>query len=220
MRSVCQVPIDLFLPAASTHGELTVGVDCSQHILLLATDRDCSQVWDSITCMPRLISAYSYVESLEDRVRTLEALLSESKVPADSDSGPAATAQNGVVEMITRTLRNVNNPFPMPHSDDLIFVDIAENLGAFSLNTPGSHAFHGKSSQAMLLKTAMDLKGSKFTATDTTNNPRLSKPRGLDSVCCGIDSVRLDYYAIPSSEMGYSWTPHTFAQPTNSRTKS
>ncbi|KAJ7436693.1 fungal-specific transcription factor domain-containing protein [Mycena latifolia] len=123
----------------------------------------------------------SYVQALENRLKTVEALLRESNMvqtagSAQSDSAPPKNGPG--VELLAQAIRGLNTPFPAPHSDDLSFVKIAEDLDSLSLNNPGSHGFLGKSSQAMLVKAAVDLKRGHSTTPSTSSRqiPLTLKP--------------------------------------------
>ncbi|KAJ7697787.1 fungal-specific transcription factor domain-containing protein [Mycena rosella] len=113
----------------------------------------------------------SYVQCLENRLETVEMLLRDATIRAEGiDAAPASTPRNGpAVEIITLGLRSLNRPFPAPHKDDVGL--LGENMGSLSLNSPGSHVFQGKSSSAMFVKAAVDLKGSR-----PSNQPRNIKP--------------------------------------------
>jgi hypothetical protein len=114
--------------------------------------------------------------------------------------------------MITRTLRNLHNPSPMPHSDDPTSVDLAADLDALSLNTD---EVHGRSSQAVFFKTAVDLKGTPLPGTSTADIPLSSSPSRADSVRL----ARFDYYTVPTPEIWYRLTTQSLAQATNSPKK-
>ncbi|KAJ7855132.1 hypothetical protein B0H14DRAFT_2754916 [Mycena olivaceomarginata] len=93
----------------------------------------------------------SYVQELENRVKTAEALLEKAK----SERSPA-------VQLISNAIHRLNSPFPTPHSDDLTFADIDESFRALSIDNTAAQGFQGKSSGAMLVKAAVDLRnGSK-----------------------------------------------------------
>ncbi|KAJ7092925.1 fungal-specific transcription factor domain-containing protein [Mycena belliarum] len=100
-------------------------------------------------------SRNSYVQSIGGRLQTVESML-QSNGPSSSPASYAGPA----VELATCAIRRLNDPFPAPHSDDLTFLELSDNLQALSLNNHGDCGFQGKSSQAMLVKAAMDLKSS------------------------------------------------------------
>ncbi|KAJ7442009.1 fungal-specific transcription factor domain-containing protein [Mycena latifolia] len=103
----------------------------------------------------------SYVQNLENRLKTVESLLRESNITpsAAATSPPDSVVPHGqAVEFIAYAIRGLNAPFPAPHSDDLSFVELAGDLDSLSLDNPG---FQGKSSQAMLVKAAVDLKSNR-----------------------------------------------------------
>ncbi|KAJ6522868.1 fungal-specific transcription factor domain-containing protein [Mycena capillaripes] len=56
------------------------------------------------------------------------------------------------------TLRNLAAPPPPPHADDLIHLEIARKFGKLNVGSELEHRFIGKSSGAMLVKVAVDLK--------------------------------------------------------------
>ncbi|KAJ6578197.1 fungal-specific transcription factor domain-containing protein [Mycena capillaripes] len=89
----------------------------------------------------------SYVEALENRLKTVEAFLEKAK----SEQSPG-------VQLITNAIHRLNSPFPAPHSDDLTFADIEETFRALDIDNTAAQGFQGKSSGAMLVKAAMDLR--------------------------------------------------------------
>lgn len=90
------------------------------------------------------------VKTLETRVKTLEALLEQRK--AETDPG---------VRIIRHFIRDLNCPWPEPHSDDLAFVEIDKSFRSLSINSDSiSQGFQGKSSRAMLVKVAVDIRNS------------------------------------------------------------
>ncbi|KAJ7136846.1 fungal-specific transcription factor domain-containing protein [Mycena epipterygia] len=110
------------------------------------------------------------VKTLETRVKTLEALLEQHKV----ERGPG-------VEIIRHAIRDLNCPWPEPHSDDLTFVEIDKSFRSLSVNSDVSQGFQGKSSGAMLVKVAVDIRNSvkNASAADSTAHevprPMISK---------------------------------------------
>ncbi|KAJ7513120.1 fungal-specific transcription factor domain-containing protein [Mycena galericulata] len=92
-------------------------------------------------------STRSYVESLENRLKAVEALLKK-----------ATTERSPGVQLVSNGIQRLNSPFPAPHPDDLTFVEIEESFRALSIDNTAAQGFHGKSSGAMLVKAAMDLK--------------------------------------------------------------
>ncbi|KAJ7654864.1 fungal-specific transcription factor domain-containing protein [Mycena rosella] len=89
----------------------------------------------------------SYVEALEARLKTVEELLEKRK--ADKSPG---------VQLVSDAIMRLSSPFPAPHSDDLSFTDIDESFRALSINNTAAQGFQGKSSGAMLVKAAVDLR--------------------------------------------------------------
>ncbi|KAF7342061.1 Zn(2)-C6 fungal-type domain-containing protein [Mycena venus] len=103
----------------------------------------------------------SYVQALEARVKAAEALLEKAK--AERSPG---------VQLISNAIHRLNSPFPTPHSDDLTFADIDESFRALSIDNTAAQGFQGKSSGAMLVKAAVDLRnGSKKNKAAQDSNP-------------------------------------------------
>ncbi|KAJ6492212.1 fungal-specific transcription factor domain-containing protein [Mycena sanguinolenta] len=124
--------------------------------------------------MPRLASS-SYVHSLEIRLKTVEGLLRDSNIVSSAETAlDCPTYDLRGVEMITRAIRGLNKPFPAPLSEDLTYLDVAESLGSLSLDNPSNHGFQGKSSQAMLVKTAVDLRSQAVPAA--VSPPLIARP--------------------------------------------
>ncbi|KAJ7136881.1 fungal-specific transcription factor domain-containing protein [Mycena epipterygia] len=98
----------------------------------------------------------SYIEALEARVKTLEALLEKPK-----------TEKNPGLQLIRNAIQRLNSPLIAPHSDDSTFAEIDESFRALAINHfSDDQGFHGKSSGAMLVKAVVDLRdGAKNTAT-------------------------------------------------------
>ncbi|KAJ7467436.1 hypothetical protein B0H11DRAFT_2239440 [Mycena galericulata] len=124
--------------------------------------------------MKRTSTTISYVRSLEKQIKEMMSLLRESGAAVNSthSSNAENPPRNPVHEMVTRSIRRLNLPFSTPHSEDLSFIEITDTLQSLSLNNPGDHGFHGKSSQAMLVKAAVDLK----SAPRNPNASRVSTP--------------------------------------------
>ncbi|KAJ6481806.1 fungal-specific transcription factor domain-containing protein [Mycena sanguinolenta] len=109
----------------------------------------------------------SYVQALETRVKAAEALL--AKVKAEKSPG---------VQLISNAIHRLNSPFPIPHADDLTFADIDESFRALAIDDPAAQGFQGKSSGAMLVKAAVDLRKKNKTVYDLTAAfPNASKTR-------------------------------------------
>ncbi|KAJ7692904.1 fungal-specific transcription factor domain-containing protein [Mycena rosella] len=106
-----------------------------------------------------------YIQSLEARLKRLDACLRESNVHPESpaSSPTSATDSPAGVELIIRTIRTLNDPFPVPNSKD-----IADSP---SLNNSGSHSFQGRSSQASLLKAAVDLRATQSIVPSNPSHP-------------------------------------------------
>lgn len=119
----------------------------------------------------------SYVRALETRLKTVEALQASnlaSKSPSDSTT---QDVQGPGVQLIIAALRGLNSPFPPPHTDDLTFANLAGSLQSLSIDNPDNHGFQGKSSQAMLIKAAVDLKSQTGPAMPLpTTIPTPTKP--------------------------------------------
>ncbi|KAF8178105.1 fungal-specific transcription factor domain-containing protein [Mycena galopus ATCC 62051] len=117
----------------------------------------------------------SYVQALEARVKAAEALLEKAK--AEKSPG---------VQLISNAIHRLNSPFPMPHSDDLTFADIDESFRALSIDHTAAQGFQGKSSAAMLVKSAVDLrnnsKKNKSAQDSTASIPSTIKARETPSL--------------------------------------
>ncbi|KAJ6550405.1 fungal-specific transcription factor domain-containing protein [Mycena vulgaris] len=114
----------------------------------------------------------SYVEALEARLKAVEALLEKKK-----------TGRSPGVQLISNAILRLNSPFPAPHSDDLTFADIDESFRSLSINNTAAQGFQGKSSGAMLVKAAVDLRsGSKNgSAPDPTSIISVAIPGTIKS---------------------------------------
>ncbi|KAK7052653.1 Zn(2)-C6 fungal-type domain-containing protein [Favolaschia claudopus] len=129
----------------------------------------------------------SYVDSLESRLQHSEALVrqlraelastpySTSDSARSSNSPPDTTGTSDTSStlstssqpldgstaslFIMRTaLRSLAAPPPPPHADDLEHIDLVRKLEKLSVGMMREHRFIGKSSGAMLVKAAIDLK--------------------------------------------------------------
>ncbi|KAJ7153942.1 hypothetical protein C8R43DRAFT_1106610 [Mycena crocata] len=127
----------------------------------------------------------SHVESLENRLKTVEAMLRESSTitSGSSDSSPAQSSPTGCsnfvgpgIQLITSAIRGLNSPVPAPHPDDLTFAKVLQSLNSLSLDNPGDHGFQGKSSQAMLVKAAVELRSSHTRPSARNRMPPPAKP--------------------------------------------
>ncbi|KAJ7033764.1 fungal-specific transcription factor domain-containing protein [Mycena alexandri] len=113
---------------------------------------------------PRDVDAVSdsndaeYVEILKLRLGVAEAALTRQEA-----------AQTGLA---FRAIRSLAQPFPPPHPDDAGFLEIADSFQALSLDgvsrDPG---FQGKSSAAMLVKAAVEIKPANKPWTPPRNRP-------------------------------------------------
>ncbi|KAJ6504929.1 fungal-specific transcription factor domain-containing protein [Mycena vulgaris] len=121
----------------------------------------------------------SYVDALEARLELTEQLLRklspQSETPAAtprpmrsqwSKDSPILTHANGVpvaassgpgVDLATLTIRSMNTPPPAPRGDDLEHIALTQNMGDLSVSQHRER-FHGTSSGAMLVKTAVQLR--------------------------------------------------------------
>ncbi|KAJ7264499.1 fungal-specific transcription factor domain-containing protein [Mycena haematopus] len=149
--------------------------------------------------MPRLASS-SYVHSLEARLKTVEGLLRESNI-VSSDEPSLDCAQQNLqgVELITKAIRGLNKPFPAPYSDDLSFLDVSESLGSLSLDNPSNHGFQGKSSHAMLVKTAVDLRSQAAPAA--TPRPAIATPAKPWTMKPWEDIPPVQDYTFPPNDL-------------------
>ncbi|KAJ7655929.1 fungal-specific transcription factor domain-containing protein [Mycena rosella] len=120
------------------------------------------------------VAAGSYAKSLQKRIDAAESLLRESNIVHTTESSsPASLPPSGPdAEYIARSLRALNTRLA-PADDDPSFV---EALDLLSLNDKGSHVYQGKSSQAILVKAAVDLKTSH---SNTSSTPRCPIPHAM-----------------------------------------
>ncbi|KAJ7743681.1 fungal-specific transcription factor domain-containing protein [Mycena maculata] len=114
---------------------------------------------------PATKSASRHLDSSEDRHPTGDS----------AESFPSHRKGAGIVEMLTQAIRGLKEPIPAPHSDDLGFTEVADGFESLSLGNPGDHGFQGKSSQAMLIKAAVDLKAG-HKSFDSSRGSLLVKP--------------------------------------------
>ncbi|KAJ6498264.1 fungal-specific transcription factor domain-containing protein [Mycena vulgaris] len=120
----------------------------------------------------------SYVDVLEARLELTEQLLrklspkskgtanttspaSSSQWSSDSPvlrhTSAAAAASGPGVELAALTIRSMNTPAPAPHGDDLAHIALTQDFHDLSLSNQRER-FHGKSSAAMLVKAAVQLR--------------------------------------------------------------
>ncbi|KAJ7496334.1 fungal-specific transcription factor domain-containing protein [Mycena galericulata] len=130
----------------------------------------------------RVSAATSYVQSLENRLQTVESLLRESNMaaPSSGHSPPAEKpSRHPIINTIIQSIRELNNPVPT-EPDDPAFTEVADSLESLSLNNPGHRGFQGQSSQARLVKAAVDLKSDlknlKASRVSTPAKPWTTKP--------------------------------------------
>ncbi|KAJ7474987.1 fungal-specific transcription factor domain-containing protein [Mycena latifolia] len=117
----------------------------------------------NFTCTYNKPSA-SYVEALETRLKTVEALLEKQ----NTDRSPG-------VQLISNAIMRLNSPFPAPHCDDPTFADIDESFRSLSINNTAAQGFQGKSSGAMLVKAAVDLRNGTIPPDSTYTIPSTIK---------------------------------------------
>ncbi|KAJ7710074.1 fungal-specific transcription factor domain-containing protein [Mycena olivaceomarginata] len=115
----------------------------------------------------------SYVDALEARLELTEQLLrklsgqnAESSSPSGTNAGSqwsddspvTASNKSGPGVMIAAlNIRSMNTPAPAPHGSDLAHIALTEDLSTLSIN-PVRNRFQGKSSGAMLVKQAVQLR--------------------------------------------------------------
>ncbi|KAJ6514359.1 fungal-specific transcription factor domain-containing protein [Mycena vitilis] len=125
----------------------------------------------------------AYVEALEARVKAAEALVAAQPLSQnDAQRGPGGDTRSPGVQLISNAIHRLNSPFPAPHSDDLTFAEIGASFRALAIDVDGDAAkdgeykgngdkgsvvggsaaggFQGKSSGAMLVKAAIDLRSA------------------------------------------------------------
>ncbi|KAJ7483882.1 fungal-specific transcription factor domain-containing protein [Mycena galericulata] len=126
----------------------------------------------------------SYVDVLEARLELTEQLLRKLSPQADPLNATAASPGSSTqwssdspvlkhrsasaatsatpppgpgVELAALTIRSMNTPAPSPQGDDLAHIALTQDLEDLSINQHRNH-FHGKSSGAMLVKVAVQLR--------------------------------------------------------------
>ncbi|KAJ7144001.1 fungal-specific transcription factor domain-containing protein [Mycena epipterygia] len=157
-------------------GSQTPGDKCS---ICFDADLDCTYLVGATRRAP----AKSYVESLETRLEHSEALVRQlrgelakvhfnkssasTKESISSGSLPDSTpglepmnpkGYNPFLYVLQTALRSLSAPAPPPHADDLVHVEIMRKVEQLSVGAPPERHFIGKSSGAVLLTTAIDLK--------------------------------------------------------------
>ncbi|KAJ7486872.1 fungal-specific transcription factor domain-containing protein [Mycena latifolia] len=104
-----------------------------------------------------------YVQNLKLRLERAEAALRETPRP-------------GVSPVMGRAIRSLTRPFTLPHPDDSAFIDIADSFRALSLGGPcPDPGFQGKSSAAMLVKAAVEVRPGQ--ARRSGINPPILAPK-------------------------------------------
>ncbi|KAJ7122397.1 fungal-specific transcription factor domain-containing protein [Mycena epipterygia] len=122
------------------------------------------------------------VKTLEARVKTLEALLEKQK-----------TEKNPGLPLIRSVIQQLNSPLPA-HSDDSTFAEIDESFLALSVNNFSvSQGFQGKSSGAMLVKAAVDLRGGAKNIANVYEAPGHVQP--------ATEGPPLPSYLFPDDEL-------------------
>ncbi|KAJ7168931.1 fungal-specific transcription factor domain-containing protein [Mycena filopes] len=90
------------------------------------------------------------IEALENRLQEVEALLEKSK-----------TERSPAVQLLSKAIGGLNQPYPMPHVEDLRFSEVADSFRFLAIDDTAAQGFQGKSSGAMLVKAAVDLKNGR-----------------------------------------------------------
>ncbi|KAJ7128289.1 fungal-specific transcription factor domain-containing protein [Mycena filopes] len=122
------------------------------------------------SAMPRISAATGRVRVLQARIQTLESLLQSDIVSLEPSQGSATpNPEDPAIGMMIQVIRGLNKPFSAPHSDDLTFDDLSKSLQSLSVD---NSSFQGKSSQAMLIKEALDLKRQPLPASASRGAPK------------------------------------------------
>ncbi|KAJ7872850.1 fungal-specific transcription factor domain-containing protein [Mycena olivaceomarginata] len=145
----------------------------------LNAEIDCTYVETPVKYTPQ-----SYVDSLEARLDHSEALVRQLRnelanihfastsntTPKHSLNSSTETVEENVggseqVDLLNvslaamrDTLRAIAAPPPPPHADDLLHLELAEKFQNISLDPPHSHPFVGKSSGAVLINAAIEMR--------------------------------------------------------------
>ncbi|KAJ6587578.1 fungal-specific transcription factor domain-containing protein [Mycena vulgaris] len=169
----------------------------------------------------------SYVESLEARLEHSEALVRQLRAELASVTSAKSGHTNGKMEggvptaidrrmaslHIMRTaLHSLSAPQPPPQDEDLLHLEILKNLEKLSVGDPPKRHFIGKSSGAVLIKAAIDLKadvrrGERRAGSEDASPGSLASPRSLatdNSADSGSDDTDED--GDVDSGPGAPWT--------------
>ncbi|KAJ7911379.1 fungal-specific transcription factor domain-containing protein [Mycena leptocephala] len=111
-------------------------------------------------------------------------------------TGPDTQRLDGstaVLQIIRLGLSNLAAPQPPPHPDDLIHVEITRKLDNLSMGVMKERGFIGKSSEAILIKAAIDLKADHWVIATLPSSP-LDDQVGADGGGATWRSRRLEYW--------------------------
>ncbi|KAF9064495.1 fungal-specific transcription factor domain-containing protein [Rhodocollybia butyracea] len=115
-----------------------------------------------------LYRQFSYVESLETRLEKMEGLIRrlmpDIDLTKELELGANSTTESAIHAI--RKWDKTHDFSPPQNSDDNLHLEIADDLRRLRLDS----RFFGKSSDAMLVKTAIDLK-HEFTGREADRNP-------------------------------------------------
>ncbi|KAJ7435467.1 fungal-specific transcription factor domain-containing protein [Mycena galericulata] len=153
----------------------------------------------------RTSAVTSYVQWLENRLQSVESQLGESNVAVSSPghSSPVGNpSRSPILDTVIRSIRELNNLVPTRHSDDPSFTEVADTLQSLSLNNPGHRGFQGRSSQAMLVKAAVELKTDSVKSdSENFNAPRPLFPAKPWTIRPGQDPPPRGTYTFPEYDL-------------------
>ncbi|KAJ6608507.1 fungal-specific transcription factor domain-containing protein [Mycena sp. CBHHK59/15] len=87
--------------------------------------------------------------------------LTTSTTADDSDTPPRGAS----LALLRHALQSLSRPPPPPHADDLVHTEIARNLERLAVGAAPARRFMGKSSGAVLVKAAIDMKAGYARAS-------------------------------------------------------
>ncbi|KAJ7183892.1 fungal-specific transcription factor domain-containing protein [Mycena filopes] len=164
---------------------------CVQHTLHCSYQR---------RAMQRVSTASRYVHSLEDRLKSAEALLRESS-PHSSLGSPTPQVEKPGMFMVIRVARRLNTPLSMPLPDDPSPTKLSESLQSLSIDNPSDQGFQGRSSQAMLIKAVVDLKSQTIPPPIPTPRTRIPPSFAPWSINPWENAPPTPDYAFPPTEL-------------------
>ncbi|KAF7323790.1 Zn(2)-C6 fungal-type domain-containing protein [Mycena kentingensis (nom. inval.)] len=135
----------------------------------------------------------SYVQSIESRLKTVEALLNQQLPAATEASSPGSGTQSSAgpgVQVVIAALRSITNP---PPPSDISF-EVANKLDSLKIS---GFKFQGKSSGAVLVQRAIDV-GCSGPLVGIQKMPHTGKPWTLRP---WLETTRPTRYTFPDDDL-------------------